>query len=264
MHQWMSRPRPSLWNWSTHTIIVCSPSRSGVQKGINLLLLSHWAWHSAERSLFKESIHSKIQPVPSAPSPFASRHKADDYQLEPALLQRTNEAPQWAAKISTVCFWKLLTSYRLLALNLNSHKWACSLHKRSIDILCGTKHLEIPSIITFYVTLWTFLFHSVCRNTMVMMGPCWAELRRELWKLLCSMFLSNHTLTARDNRGCSGWRPQGSIPTLLCSSRWQVCVSAGCCETWGARRQDVHTNMQPAVAPCAESYRGCYLTWDLH
>lgn len=58
--------------------------RSVVQEGFNLLLLSHRAWHLVERSLFRESIRSKIKLVPSAPSRLASRHKADDYQLEPA------------------------------------------------------------------------------------------------------------------------------------------------------------------------------------
>lgn len=123
----MSRARPSLWNWCTHTTIVPTLTWSRVQEGINLLLLSHRAWHSLERSLFTESLHSKIKLLPSALSPFASCHKADDYQLEPALLQRSTSASQRATKISTVWIWKLLTSCRLQVLSFDSVKSTCSL-----------------------------------------------------------------------------------------------------------------------------------------
>lgn len=109
----MSRTRPSLWNWSAHTTIALCLTKSRVQDCFNLLLLSHRAWHSVEHSLFRESIHGKIKLVPSAPSPLASCHKADDYQLEAALLQRSTGALQPATKISTVCIWKLLTSHSL-------------------------------------------------------------------------------------------------------------------------------------------------------
>lgn len=102
----------------THTTIAPSFARSAVQEGFNLLLLSHRAWHSVERSLFRESIHSKIKLVPSAPSPIASRHKADDYQLEPAQLQQSTGASEPATKISTYWIWKLLTSCRLPVVQL--------------------------------------------------------------------------------------------------------------------------------------------------
>lgn len=74
-----------------------------MQEGFNLPLLSHRAWHSVERSLFRESIRGKIKLVPSAPSPLASRHKADDYQLELAWLQRSTGAFQPETEILTVC-----------------------------------------------------------------------------------------------------------------------------------------------------------------
>lgn len=94
---WLVRPRVRRINeWAglarhsgigAHTTIDLPLMRSAVREGFNLLLLSHRAWHSAERSLFRESIRGKIKLVPSAPSPLASRHKTDDYQLEPAQLQ---------------------------------------------------------------------------------------------------------------------------------------------------------------------------------
>lgn len=126
----MSRTRPSLWNWSAHTTIALCLTKSRVQDCFNLLLFSHRAWHSVEHSLFRESIHGKIKLVPSAPSPLASRHKADDYQLEAALLQRSTGALQPATKISTVCIWKLLTSHSLpILLRVSSRRSSFSTHQ---------------------------------------------------------------------------------------------------------------------------------------
>lgn len=87
--------------------------RSVVQEGFNLLLLSHRAWHLVERSLFRESIRSKIKLVPSAPSRLASRHKADDYQLAPA--QQSTGASLPATNSVNL---ETLTSCRLPVLHL--------------------------------------------------------------------------------------------------------------------------------------------------
>lgn len=118
INEWAELACHSVIGAHTHTTIAFSLTRSVVQEGFNLPLLSHRAWHSVERSLFRESIRSKIKLVPSAPSPLASRHKADDYQLEPARLQRTTGASQPATKISTAWIWKLLTSCRLPVFHL--------------------------------------------------------------------------------------------------------------------------------------------------
>lgn len=153
--------------------------RNAVQEGFNLLLLSHRAWHSVERSLFRESIRGKIKLVPSAPSPLASRHKADDYQLEPAQLQRSTGASQ-PSNQNINClnfgnfFWQVAgflfcTSILCNALVLCT-PW-------SIDILRSTTQSEIPCIITFYGTVWmqASVLSTVSRNTMVIMG-CIASL----------------------------------------------------------------------------------------
>lgn len=106
----MPRTGLSLCNWKTCTTIGRSLTRSAEREGFNLPPLSRRAWHSAERSSFSENIRGKIKLVPSAPSLLASHHKADDYQLEPAQLQRSISSLE---KISTVRLWKLLTSCRL-------------------------------------------------------------------------------------------------------------------------------------------------------
>lgn len=104
-----------LCNWNTRTTIGRSLRRRAEREGFNSPPLSRRAWHSAERSSFSESIRGKLKLVPSAPSLLASHHKADDYQLEPARLQRSISS---LANISTVRIWKLLTSCRLPVFHL--------------------------------------------------------------------------------------------------------------------------------------------------
>lgn len=122
--------------------------RSAVQEGFNLLLLSHRAWHSVERSLFRESIRGKIKLVPSAPSPLASRHKADDYQLEPAQLQRSTGASQPATKISTVWIWKHLITRRLPVLHRFSTMCLFSVHMI---------HWHFMQYKTFWNTIYNYI-----------------------------------------------------------------------------------------------------------
>ena len=189
----MSRARPSLWNWSTHTTIAHPLTRSAVREGFNLPLLSHRAWHSAERPLFRESIRGKIKLVPSAPSPLASLLQSRWLSTGACSASAEHRSISASNRNINCLIWKLFTTHRLPVFFIFLSNSDCSLYRWSIDIFCRATHSEIPCIITFYVTLW--MRSSVCaidsRNTAG--EDCWIacvnSVRFEAWyfafSLLC-------------------------------------------------------------------------------
>lgn len=70
-----------------HTTIVVAPDKEqGAEHSFASPLPQSLAFSRAFLIQGKHPQQNKTTVLPSAPSPLASRHKADDYQLEPALL----------------------------------------------------------------------------------------------------------------------------------------------------------------------------------